>query len=74
MKKSVLFVSAALMMCYFTSCGGGKKTDEAAADATAEAKTEQLCLNTNYWIYRQSTCLNSRKMPMVGLLCLMVKH
>lgn len=40
MKKSVLFVSAALMMCYFTSCGGGKKTDEAAADATAEAKTE----------------------------------
>ena len=40
MKKSVLFVSAALMMCYFTSCGGGKKTDEAVADATAEAKTE----------------------------------
>ena len=40
MKKSVLFVSAALMLCYFTSCGGGKKTDEAAADATAEAKTE----------------------------------
>jgi len=40
MKKSVLFVSAALMMCYFTSCGGGKKTEEAVADATAEAKTE----------------------------------
>lgn len=40
MKKSVLFVSAALMMCYFTSCGGGKKTDEAAADATTEAETE----------------------------------
>ena len=40
MKKSVLFVSAALMMCYFTSCGGGMKTDEAVADATAEAKTE----------------------------------
>jgi len=40
MKKSVLLVSAALMMCYFTSCGGGKKTDEAVADATAEAKTE----------------------------------
>ena len=28
------------MMCYFTSCGGGKKTDEAAADATTEAETE----------------------------------
>lgn len=40
MKKSVLFISAALMMCYFTSCGGGKKTDEAAADATTEAETE----------------------------------
>lgn len=40
MKKSVLFASAALMMCYFTSCGGGKKTDEAAADATAETTTE----------------------------------
>lgn len=40
MKKSVLFASAALMMCYFTACGGGKKTDEAAADATAEAETE----------------------------------
>ena len=40
MKKSVLFASAALMMCYFTSCGGGKKTEEAAADATVETKTE----------------------------------
>ena len=40
MKKSVLFASAALMMCYFTSCGGGKKTEDAAADATAETKTE----------------------------------
>ena len=40
MKKSILFVSAALMMSYFTSCGGGKKTDEAAADATAGAKTD----------------------------------
>ena len=39
MKKSVLFASAALMMCYFTSCGGGKKTEDAAADA-AETKTE----------------------------------
>lgn len=39
MKKSVLFASAALMMCYFTSCGGGKKTEEAATDA-AETKTE----------------------------------
>lgn len=40
MKKSVLFASAALMMCYFTSCGGGKKTDDAAADAADETKTE----------------------------------
>ena len=40
MKKSVLFASAALMMCYFTSCGGGKKTEDAAADATVETKTE----------------------------------
>lgn len=40
MKKSVLFASAALMMCYFTSCGGGKKTEEAAAEATVETKTE----------------------------------
>lgn len=40
MKKSVLFASAALMMCYFTSCGGGKKTEDAAADAPAETKTE----------------------------------
>ena len=39
MKKSVLFASAALMMCYFTYCGGGKKTEDAAADA-AETKTE----------------------------------
>ncbi len=40
MKKSVLFASAALMMCYFTSWGGGKKTEDAAADASAEAQTE----------------------------------
>lgn len=40
MKKSVLFASAALMMCYITSCGGVKKTKAAAADATAETKTE----------------------------------
>lgn len=33
MKKSVLLASAALMMCYFTSCGGGKKTEEAVATA-----------------------------------------
>ncbi len=33
MKKSVLFASAALMMCYFTSCGGGKKTEDAAVEA-----------------------------------------
>ena len=38
MKKSVLLASAAIMMCYFTSCGG-KKTEEAApvADAATEA-------------------------------------
>ena len=40
MKKSVLFASAALMMFYFTSWGGGKKTEDAAADASAEAQTE----------------------------------
>lgn len=33
MKKSVLLASAAFMMCYFTSCGGGKKTEEAVATA-----------------------------------------
>ena len=39
MKKSVLLAGAAIMMCYFTSCSGGKKTEEAAAPAE-EAKTE----------------------------------
>ncbi|CAK7035533.1 MAG: hypothetical protein PARBA_04033 [Parabacteroides sp.] len=39
MKKSVLLASAAVMMCYMTSCGGGKKTQEAEA-STDEAKTE----------------------------------
>lgn len=48
MKKSILFVSAALMLCYFASCGCGKftsctcgkKAQEASANATAETKTE----------------------------------
>ena len=39
MKKSVLLASAAIMMCYFTSWNGGKKTEEAAAQAE-EVKTE----------------------------------
>ena len=38
MKKSVLLASAAVLMCYFTSCGGGKKADETSA--ADETKTE----------------------------------
>ena len=38
MKKSVLLASAAVLMCYFTSCGGGKKADETSA--ADEIKTE----------------------------------
>ncbi|SEF89794.1 3-keto-disaccharide hydrolase [Parabacteroides chinchillae] len=41
MKKSVLLASAAVMMCYFTSCGGGKKTEDTA---TAEATTEEAAV------------------------------
>ena len=38
MKKSVLLASAAIMMCYMTSCNGAKKTEEAASEeATTEA-------------------------------------
>ncbi|WP_293672143.1 DUF1080 domain-containing protein [uncultured Parabacteroides sp.] len=39
MKKSVLLASAAVMMCYFTSCSGGKKATEEAT-AVDEAVTE----------------------------------
>ncbi len=39
MKKSVLLASAAVMMCYFTSCGGGKKTEEAPAEDSTEVAT-----------------------------------
>ena len=39
MKKSVLLASAAIMMCYFTSCSVVKKQKKAAAPAE-EAKTE----------------------------------
>ncbi|RHJ88977.1 3-keto-disaccharide hydrolase [Parabacteroides bouchesdurhonensis] len=42
MKKSVLLASAAVMMCYFTSCGGGKKTEE--APATAETATAEAAV------------------------------
>lgn len=46
MKKSVLLASAAVMMCYFTSCAGGKKTEEAAPaeDATAEAAVPEYTI------------------------------
>ncbi|MDR1557020.1 MAG: DUF1080 domain-containing protein [Tannerellaceae bacterium] len=37
MKKLVLVATMAATMCYFTSCGGGKKADQAPAD---EAATE----------------------------------
>jgi hypothetical protein len=39
MKKLVLLASVAVTLCYFTSCGGGKKTEQAPADeaATTEA-------------------------------------
>jgi hypothetical protein len=38
MKNLLLLTSVAVTLCYFTSCGGGKKTEQAAADeATAEA-------------------------------------
>ena len=40
MKKSVLLASAALMVGYLTSCGGGQKQGEAAAPAAEETKTE----------------------------------
>ena len=40
MKKSVLLASAAIMMCYFTSCGVGKKTEEATADAETTTEDE----------------------------------
>lgn len=44
MKKSVLFAGAALMMVYFTSCGGGKKTEEAVAADATETKTEEAAV------------------------------
>lgn len=34
MKSSILLVSATIMMCYFTSCGGGKKADTSAETTT----------------------------------------
>lgn len=48
MKKSVLLASAAVMMCYFTSCGGGKKTEGATAE---ETKTEAVAETPEYQLY-----------------------
>ena len=40
MKKSVLLASAAAMLCYMTSCGGGKKADESAEAVVDSVATE----------------------------------
>lgn len=49
MKKTVLLASAAALMCYFTSCGGGKKTEEAPAEepAPTEAAAPEYKLITD---------------------------
>ncbi|MCD7931503.1 MAG: DUF1080 domain-containing protein [Tannerellaceae bacterium] len=38
MKKSVLLASAAVMMCFFTSCGGGSNKAETTAETKVEAE------------------------------------
>jgi hypothetical protein len=44
MKKTVFLATMTLAMCYFTSCGGGKKADQAPADeaVTADASGYKL--------------------------------
>ncbi|MDR2809269.1 MAG: DUF1080 domain-containing protein [Tannerellaceae bacterium] len=45
MKKIVLFACAALTMCYFTSCSGGKKAEQSTTDeATVEAAVPEYKL------------------------------
>ena len=47
MKKSVLLASAAAMMCYFTSCGGGQKAETAAEAEATEAATPEYKILTD---------------------------